>query len=417
MFKLFKKKLKDAINLFSKKAEQETKEQEEVVEHPAKEVKEKTRKETTKQQKERKEQKKEREKKEKKDKRKQEEKQKKEKHEPKQEPVIEPTEPEPQEKLEEPQREEEKEKQLKEEKHEPPKEKKSFFRKLKEKVTHTRITKEQFDKLFWDLEITLLENNVALEVIEKIKQDLEAEIIDKPIRDISKTIQNSLRNSISEALTTKEFNIIQEIKSKKTRSQGPYIIVFVGTNGSGKTTTIAKISHLLKKNNITSMLVAADTWRSAAIEQLEIHSKKLKVPLIKTKYGADPAAVAFDGIAMAKARKIDAVLIDTAGRQHSNTNLLQEMEKIIRVTKPDLKIFIGESITGNDCIEQIKQFNQTIGINGIILTKADVDEKGGTAISTSYVSKKPILYLGTGQSYDDLKPFNKQEILRSLDLG
>ena len=194
------------------------------------------------------------------------------------------------------------------------------------------------------------------------------------------------------------------------------MIIFFGINGAGKTTTIAKVANLILKNKLKCLLVAADTFRAAAIQQLEEHGKKLGVKVVRQDYGSDPAAVAFDGVKSAKAKGIDVVLIDTAGRQHSNENLMEEMKKIVRVIKPDMKLFIGESITGNDCIEQVKKFNEIVKIDGIILSKADIDEKGGTALSVSYVSGKPILYFGVGQKYEDLKAFDKDYVLKNLGL-
>jgi fused signal recognition particle receptor len=191
----------------------------------------------------------------------------------------------------------------------------------------------------------------------------------------------------------------------------------IGVNGAGKTTTLAKIVHLLKKEGLTVVVAASDTFRAAAIDQLKEHTDRLDVKLISQGYGADPAAVAFDAIKHAESKGIDVVLIDTAGRLHSNTNLMAELEKVVRVAKPDMKIFIGEAITGNDCVEQAKVFNDLVGIDAIILSKADIDEKGGAAISVSYVTGKPILFLGMGQTYDDLVPFDKEKIIASLDLG
>ncbi len=162
------------------------------------------------------------------------------------------------------------------------------------------------------------------------------------------------------------------------------------------------------------MLAAADTFRAAAIDQLEEHADKLKVKMIKHAYGSDAAAVAFDAVKYAEKNKIDLVLIDTAGRLHSNTNLMAELEKIIRINKPDLKIFVGESITGNDCIEQARKFNELVELDGSILTKADVDEKGGAPLSIAYTIKKPILFLGTGQKYTDLEEFKAETILGKL---
>jgi len=293
-------------------------------------------------------------------------------------------------------------------------EQKGFFSKLKEKIVSTTLSYEKFESLFSDLEIVLMENNVALEVIEKIKSDLEKNLVEKPIKrtKIEEIIKESLKNSIDDLFKVEEINLLRKIKYEEK----PFIIAFFGINGSGKTTTIAKIANLLKEKNISCVLAASDTFRAASIEQLQIHADNLGIKLIKHDYGSDPAAVAFDAIAHAKAKNIDVVLIDTAGRLHSNENLMQEMKKIIRVSKPNLKIFVGESITGNDCVEQAKAFDEAVGIDGIILAKADIDEKGGAAISVSYVTKKPIMYLGTGQKYEDLKEFEPNLVVEGLGL-
>ena len=291
--------------------------------------------------------------------------------------------------------------------------KKGIFSKVVEKIITKKIDEKQFENLFWDLEVTLLENNVAVEVIEKIKNDLKMDLINTPIKrgEIEKVIHNSLKESIEELFEVENYNLISKIREKK-----PYVIVFVGINGGGKTTSIAKIIKLLKDNKLSCVVAAADTFRSAAIEQLEEHTNKLGVKLIKHEYKSDPAAVCFDAVEHAKATGKDVVLIDTAGRLHSNLDLMNEMKKIVKVSKPDLKLFIGESITGNDVVEQVKQFNERIGIDGIILSKADIDDKGGAAISVSFVTKKPILYFGVGQGYSDLKKFDKYEILKNLGL-
>lgn len=292
-------------------------------------------------------------------------------------------------------------------------EKKGFFAKVAEVVTTKKISDSQFDQLFWDLEVELLENNVAFEVIEKMKQDLKAKLVDVPLKrgEVEKIILESLKESIDEVLNFEKFDLIEEVKKKKEK---PYVIVFIGVNGSGKTTSIAKVAQLLKKNTCSSILAAADTFRAASIHQLEEQGKRVGVKVIKHDYGSDPAAVAFDSIKYAQQKNIDVVLIDTAGRQHSNVNLMDEMKKIIRVSKPDLKIYIGEMIAGNDCIDQIKDFDKAIGIDGVILSKAEIDEKGGTAISVSYVTKKPIYFLGSGQELGDLKVFDKEELIRKI---
>jgi fused signal recognition particle receptor len=308
--------------------------------------------------------------------------------------------------------EEKQEEQEIEEKEEVKKE--SLFERLKKKFSSVKLNVEHFEKVFEELEIILIENSVAIEVIEKIKEELKKELLDHPVerKKIEYEIKDALKKSISGILVD-SYDLIEKIK-EELKKEKPYKIVFFGINGSGKTTSIAKIAWLLKKNNISCILAAADTFRAASIEQLEKHSSALGIEMIRHDYGADPAAVAFDAIKHAKAEKIDVVLIDTAGRMHSNANLMAEMEKICRVSKPNLKIFVGESITGNDATEQARKFNEAIGIDGIILTKSDVDEQGGAIISVSYITKKPILYLGKGQEFEDFEKFDKEKILKLL---
>jgi len=294
-------------------------------------------------------------------------------------------------------------------------EKKSFFSRLKSTFAY-KISEEDFKEIFNDLEMLLLENNVALEVVEDIKLKLSKKLIGKEIKkaDLEKEIKQELKDSLNEILIEPDdpLDIIKEQK----KSGKPFVILFFGINGSGKTTNIAKIAYILKKNNISVVLAAADTFRAASIEQIQIHADKLKVPLIKQDYNSDPSAVGFDAIKYAEKHKINVVLIDTAGRMHTKTNLIAEMQKICRVTNPDLKIFVAESIAGNDATEQARIFNQAIEIDGSILSKVDVDEKGGTIISVSHATHKPIFYLGIGQKYEDLKLFNKQEFIESLGL-
>jgi len=291
---------------------------------------------------------------------------------------------------------------------EPKAKKTSFFDKFK-----TKLTEEKFEEMFEELRLILLQNNVAFEVVEEIKLYLKEELVGKNLSEIK--LEEKLKKAIEKILIEPQ-NFLIEVKNI-LKTKKPAVIAFVGINGSGKTTTIAKVTNYLKKNKLSVCLVAADTFRAASIEQLEKHAEKLKVPIIKKDYGSDPASVGFDGINYAKKNNTDVVLIDTAGRMNTKESLMKEMEKIIRVNNPDMKIFVGESITGNDATEQAKAFNDAINLTGIILSKADVDEKGGTAISVSYITKKPIFFLGTGQSYDDLEIFNKKKILGKLGLG
>jgi fused signal recognition particle receptor len=292
-------------------------------------------------------------------------------------------------------------------------EKPGFFAKLVKKITTSTLSESQFDELFSEFEMTLLENNVALNVVDKIRESLKKDLVGIEIKKekVESVVLQSLKDSISNVLIEPP-DLIEKIK----KHLGVYTIIFFGINGAGKTTTIAKLTSLLEKNNISCVLAAADTFRAASIEQLQKHADKLKIPLIKHNYGSDPAAVAFDAKKYAEKNKINVVLIDTAGRMYTKANLMKEMEKIIRISKPDLKFFVAESITGNDAVEQAKTFSEAIGIDGIILTKADVDEKAGAILSVSHVTQKPIYFLGTGQSYSDLKPFRKSNVLKNLGL-
>jgi len=291
-------------------------------------------------------------------------------------------------------------------------EKKGFFSRMKSSFSY-KITEEEFDKIFDDLELLLLDNNVALEAVDDIRESLKIKLVGKEIKrdELENEIRTELKRSIEEILIEPD-NPLEFIKI----ADKPYKILFFGINGTGKTTSIAKITSFLKAAGFSVVLAAGDTFRAASIEQIQEHADKLDVPLIKQDYGADPAAVGFDAIAYAKKNNIDVVLIDTAGRMHTKSNLMAEMEKIVRVTEPDLKIFVAESVSGNDAVDQAKAFHEAVEIDGSILSKADIDEKGGTVISVSHATGKPIFYLGTGQNYCDLELFNKQKFIESLGL-
>lgn len=292
-------------------------------------------------------------------------------------------------------------------------EQKGFFQKLGQQKKIS-ISEKEFEVYKDELEMLLLENNVAFEVTEEIINKLREKIIGQEFlkKEAEEEIKDSLKEIIKEILI-EPFDITKKIKEKEKK---PYVIMFCGINGTGKTTTIAKIAEMLKDKGFSSIMAASDTFRAASIEQLEKHGERVGVKVISHEYGTDPASVGYDAIKYAEKNRIDCVLIDTAGRMHTEKNLLREIEKISRVCNPDLKLFIGESITGNDAVEQAKSFNWHIGIDGIILTKADTDEKGGTALSVSFVTKKPILFLGTGQEYNKIEIFNKEKFLRDLGL-
>ncbi|MGY4884609.1 MAG: signal recognition particle-docking protein FtsY [Nanobdellota archaeon] len=296
-------------------------------------------------------------------------------------------------------------------------EKKGFFGKIFSKISKVKITEEDFEAYSSDLEMILLENNVALEVSEKIIKQLRENLVGKEFlkKEIEGQIKESLKDIIYKILI-EPFDIIEKIKDKKLSQHKPYVILFCGINGTGKTTTIAKLGNMFKDKKLSCIFAAGDTFRAASIEQLKKHGVKLNIEVIAHEYGSDPASVGFDAIKYAEKNHIDVVLIDTAGRMHTEKNLMAQIEKVAKVCNPDLKLFVGESITGNDIIEQIKTFNQSVKIDGIVLSKADIDEKGGTALSVGYTTEKPILYLGVGQEYKDLQKFDKNKFVESLGL-
>ncbi|NPA74504.1 MAG: signal recognition particle-docking protein FtsY [Euryarchaeota archaeon] len=267
-----------------------------------------------------------------------------------------------------------------------------------------RLKEEKLDEFLWDLEIALMEADVAVDVIEKLKEDIKKELVGKKVKlgaDVGKIVENTLRRSLKKILD-KEFDFDTFAKN----CTKPCIIMFLGVNGTGKTTVIAKLAKYLMEHGYSVVIAASDTFRAGAIEQISIHGENLGVKVIKHQAGGDPAAVAYDAIEHAKAKHRDFVLIDTAGRMQTNRNLMDEMKKIKRVAKPHLTIFVGDALAGNDAIEQARAFDTEVGVDGVILNKIDADAKGGAAISIAYEIDKPILFLGTGQEYDDLMKFD-----------
>ena len=288
---------------------------------------------------------------------------------------------------------------------------------LVEKVTKTELKPENLNPILEEFKLTLLENDVALSVAEKICDELKQSLVGvevKRFEDRRIIATKTLRDTLMKILQTEQkIDILQIIKDKKDLG-APAVIVFIGINGTGKTTTIAKVAKFLLNHKYTVVISCSDTFRAGAIEQLEEHARKLGVRMIKRPYGADAASVAFDAISHAKAHGIDVVLIDTAGRMETNKNLMEEMKKIVRVTEPDLVVFIGDALTGNDAVVQAEEFSKFVKINASILTKIDADAKGGAAISISYVTKKPIIFLGNGQSYEDLITFDPEFIIAKI---
>ena len=281
-----------------------------------------------------------------------------------------------------------------------------------EKKPTLAISDEKLDDLLWDLEIGLLESDVAYSVIESIKKDIKEELKNASVErgKIGEVVETVLKNAISHVLKSNELDFKEFID----KHDKPVVIMFIGVNGSGKTLSIAKIATMLKKMGYSCVMAAGDTFRAGAIEQLSIHAEKVGVKIIKHGPGADPAAVAYDAINHAKAKHKDLVLLDTAGRVQTNINLMDEMAKIKRVAKPDLIIFVGDALSGNDAVDQAKRFNEVVGINGVILTKVDTDAKGGSALSVAYTIGKPLLFVGIGQGYEDQIPFDPEWMIKNI---
>ncbi|MBU0952936.1 MAG: signal recognition particle-docking protein FtsY [Nanoarchaeota archaeon] len=301
-------------------------------------------------------------------------------------------------------------------KEEPKPEKKSFkerlgIKKVTTKIIERSLSLSDIENFFTESEPDLLEANVAVPVIDFLKHDLEEQLVKRQVKrgKAGNEITNAFKHALLGVLDQGSLNLFDKMKEKK-----PLTVLMLGFNGSGKTTTIAKLAHLLKREGKTSVLAAGDTFRAASIEQLEVHAKRIGVPLVKQQYGADAAAVIFDARKHAEANAIDVVLADTAGRTHIDKNLIDELKKIVRVNKPDLKVLVIDSLTGNDAVEQAKLYHDAVGVDAVVLTKVDVNTKGGAILSVAFAIKKPILYLGTGQGYDDLQVFDPDTFVNEL---
>jgi len=299
-----------------------------------------------------------------------------------------------------------------------------MFKKLREgfdglvnKVAKTELKAEQLRPMLQVFKISLIENDVAVSVADHICNEMEKRLDGVQVRrleDKREIVKKNLREILLEILTTNEKIDLLEFAKERQRMNQPLVTVFVGINGTGKTTSIAKVARLLTKKGYSVVLACSDTYRAGSIEQLEEHAKRLGLRMIKHTYGADPAAVAYDAINHAKAHGIDVVLIDTAGRIQTDRNLMNELAKIKKVINPDLTILTVDSLTGNDAIMQAEEFHQRVGINGTILTKVDADVKGGSSLSVTYVTKKPIIFIGTGQKYDDLEEFRPEQFTQMI---
>src|SRR5574338_1343457 len=290
------------------------------------------------------------------------------------------------------------------------------FSSVAKTLSEKELKESDVDDVLFQLEIALMESDVATEVIDSIKSDLKKKLIGTSVdkKEIEGFVKNNLIQTISGLFDVAgTVDIFAKINSKKATNE-PCVILFVGINGTGKTTTLAKFAHLLKENKFSVVIAAADTYRAGAIEQISEHGKRLNVKVIAQNYGSDPAAVSRDAVLHAKSNKIDCVLIDTAGRMQTSKNLMAQISKINKVVNPDLKLFVGDSLAGNDTVSQAREFHNYTKFDGAILTKSDADARGGAAISIVKVTSSPILYLGVGQEYKDLKSFDKDVFLETL---
>jgi fused signal recognition particle receptor len=294
---------------------------------------------------------------------------------------------------------------------------KSGLKGLVTKVTTTELKAENLRPILSDFKMNLVENDVAFPVAERICDEMEKrldKIQVKRLEDRKKLVENNLREVLLEIMLTKNKIDFWKTAEEKRKKNEPFIIAFVGINGTGKTTTIAKVCRLLNKKGYSAVIACSDTYRAGSIEQLEEHARRLGIKMVKHNYGADPAAVAYDTISHAKAHGINVVLIDTAGRMQTNQNLMNELAKVKRVVKPDLTILTLDSLVGNDAVMQAEEFHKCVGIDATILTKVDADVKGGSALSVTYVTQQPILFIGTGQKYDDLQEFNPEKFIQMI---
>ena len=294
---------------------------------------------------------------------------------------------------------------------------KSGFKGLVNKVTTTELKAENLAPILSDFKMSLCENDVAFPVADKISDELVERLAGVPVKrldDKKKIVEDNLRAVLLEVMLTGKRIDLLKFADEKRKKNVPFVLMFVGINGTGKTTTIAKVAQFFRDKSYSVVLAGADTYRAGSIEQLEEHGKRLGMRVIKSNYGGDPAAVAYDAVCHAKAHGINIILIDTAGRMQTNQNLMNELVKVKRVVGPDLTVLTVDSLIGNDAVMQAEEFNKSVGIDATILTKVDADVKGGSALSVTYVTQKPILFIGVGQTYKDLELFNPEKFVNMI---
>ena len=275
------------------------------------------------------------------------------------------------------------------------------------------IEEEDLEDPLWELEMALLESDVEMSVAEEILETVREKMIGETRKQVETTgelVELALHDALVDVISVGQFDFEQRL----AEADKPVTIVFTGVNGVGKTTSIAKLSEFLGERGYTSVLANGDTYRAGANEQLQKHAENVDRKIITHEQGGDPAAVIYDAVEYAEANDVDIVLGDTAGRLHTSDDLMSQLAKIHRVVDPDLTLFVDEAVAGQDAVMRAQEFNNAAEIDGTVLTKADADSSGGAAISISYVTGKPILFLGTGQGYDDIEPFEPEQLVDQL---
>ena len=273
------------------------------------------------------------------------------------------------------------------------------------------------DNMLEELEWVLLESDISSDAVTAVIGALKTNLVGSRLRkgaDLSKVVEAALKRSLKGLLAAGYWDFDASVQSFIDSGDTPVVIMLVGVNGTGKTTTAAKIAKRLQNNNLTVIAAAGDTFRAGAIQQLEAHCENLGIRCVSTQRGGDTAAVARDAIESAQARGIDVVLVDTAGRMQNKTNLMNELNKVRRVANPHLTLFVGDSLAGNDAVDQARMFQEIMKFDGAVLTKLDTDAKGGAGLSIAFATGRPIVFAGTGQGYEDLKQFDPDWLLNQL---
>jgi fused signal recognition particle receptor len=277
----------------------------------------------------------------------------------------------------------------------------------------TVVDEDDLEAHLEDLEFALLGSDVEMSVAQEILAGVEANLVGQTRRRLSSTgnlVRDAVREAVYDVISVGQFDFEERIAD----ADKPVIVIFTGVNGVGKTTTIAKLARYLEARGYSSVLANGDTFRAGANEQLEQHADNLGTKVISHEKGSDPAAVIYDAVEYADANGVDVVLGDTAGRLHTSDGLMDQLAKIDRVIEPDMTVFVDEAVAGQDAVNRAREFDDAAAIDGTVLTKADADQQGGAAISIAHVTGKPILFLGTGQGYDDLEPFDPERIVDAL---